>query len=576
MLQIIFNILNIKEKRKFFLISVLIIFSSFFELLGVGILYPFFNILFDDNFSNNEYYIKYLSIYELSYEQILIYSLACILLIYIFKNLFVFFVKFQIQIFAKNFRIRIFQDMMSKYLYLPYELVFKKSTENILKRINFSLEFSNTISFLLTLVSELLVLLLIIFFLLKINLKISLTVIIFFLISSLFIYLFTKKKLNFFGEEAHKKYQQLTKEILQSIGGIKEIKLFNKQNFFFEKMSKIQSKDSVLRLKTNLTLQFPSHLIEVACIVFILFIIFALVQNNSDNVEIISILAIYGVALARLMPCSTRILAALQNLKYSYPISKILYEELRDKEKFILYNHKNNLTTTKIKIKFNNKISIKNISYYYDNKKIKVLNNLNLNIKKGECIGIYGKSGSGKSTLSEILIGLLKPRLGKIFVDNISIDKNLKSWQEKIGIVSQNPYFLNDSIKKNITFGLNEKNIDNKKITSVIKETQLYEFIKKLPNKLNTIVGERGISLSGGQLQRIAISRALYLGSQVLLLDEATNSLDKKNEDLIFKLIKKLKKKITIIIISHQKRNFRICDDVYKLINGKLLKDKLH
>ena len=572
MIKKIFNILNSKEKIRIIIIFFLIVISSLFELLGIGILYPFLTILFDGDLLTNEYYTKYLSQYNLSRKQILNYSLLIILIIYISKNFFVFFTKWSIQSFGKKFRIRIFKDLITKYLFTPYEKILRITTESVLKKINFAMEFSSTIIHLLTLVSEILVLSFILILLFMINTKITTLVLSFFIILSLVIYLISKKKLSFFGKKVLEHYQNLSKHLLQSIGGIKEIKILGRQNFFFDKMSKIQFLDSEFRFKTGLMLQVPTHVIEICSITFILCVIFYLTQSDFSNIQIISIVGIYVVSFTRLMPSSTRILAALQNIKYNYPVFQMLEKELKNIDVSHLQN-KHHLKDKRGKeIKFIRNIKLKNIFFKYDKKKNYVFKKLNLKIKFGNIIGVYGKSGCGKSTLSEIIIGLLKPQRGEMLIDNVCAHSNIESWHKKIGVVSQNPYFLNDTIKNNITFGFSNKNISEKRIKNVIKQTNLEEVVKGLPNKINTIIGERGITLSGGQLQRLALARALYSGSKLLILDEATNALDKINEESIFKLIKKFKKKITIIIISHKISNFKYCDFVYKFKNGSLKK----
>ena len=192
-----------------------------------------------------------------------------------------------------------------------------------------------------------------------------------------------------------------------------------------------------------------------------------------------------------------------------------------------------------------------------------ILKNFNLKIEKNSCIGIVGSSGSGKSTFTDLVIGLLKPSSGLIRIDNSLLNDNINSWQNKISYVSQLPFFLNDTIEKNIAFGLSQKKIDRKLLVQVSKKAQIYNNIKKFKLKFKTRVGESGINFSGGQLQRIAIARALY-----------KKSLDSQNEKQFFKFLKTLRKQLTIIIISHKRENLLICDDIYKIENKKIKKLK--
>ena len=189
-----------------------------------------------------------------------------------------------------------------------------------------------------------------------------------------------------------------------------------------------------------------------------------------------------------------------------------------------------------------------------------------------EIVGILGPSGSGKSTLNNLVSGLLKPKNGKISIDELNIEENIKDWQKKIGFVPQQPFFTNDTIKNNIIFGENISKINIKLLNRAIKYAQLETLLKELPKGLNTYVGEKGVDLSSGQLQRISIARALYRDPKLLILDEATNALDIQNEKLFFESIRKLKGKLTVIINSHQKHNFYFCDKVYEITDKKLKK----
>ena len=228
------------------------------------------------------------------------------------------------------------------------------------------------------------------------------------------------------------------------------------------------------------------------------------------------------------------------------------------------------------KINFSNHILLKNISFSYKdrNKKNMLFERINLKIKKGEFIGIKGKSGSGKSTLMDIMLGLIKPTKGKIFVDNHEIKKNKILWQNTVSHIPQDIILLDESIKNNIALGEVSSEISKKQLNEAIKKSRLTDFIKKLPKKTNTIVGERGSKISGGERQRIGIARALYRNSEVLFLDETTSNLDKSTEIEFLKSINRIKKEKTIILISHSDTALKYCDKIYELKNKKIKKLK--
>ena len=215
--------------------------------------------------------------------------------------------------------------------------------------------------------------------------------------------------------------------------------------------------------------------------------------------------------------------------------------------------------------KVNPVIKFENISFGYEKSKLNVLKNINFEINKNESVGIIGSSGSGKSTLITLLMGMLKPQQGDIKCDNVSIYEDIYNWQNKISYVPQDVFLINDSIKKNIAFGLDEENIDNNKIQKVIDMVFLNNFIKSLPNGLDTVVGERGANISGGQKQRIGIARALYRNPKILIMDESTNSLDEFTENELIDDLFKFKKNYTLILISHNKSVFKNFDKIIDL-----------
>ena len=219
---------------------------------------------------------------------------------------------------------------------------------------------------------------------------------------------------------------------------------------------------------------------------------------------------------------------------------------------------------------FSNNIKLKNISFNYGTAKNIAVNNINIDITKGKSIGLIGKSGSGKSTLVDIIIGLLEPSTGEILIDDNNIGVKKISWQKQLGYVPQEVYLLDDTIRNNITFGIEKEEIDEKLLSDVIEKSQLKNLINSLPNKLDTIIGDRGARLSGGEKQRIGIARALYNKPKVIVFDEATSALDIYNENKILKEIYENKKDKTLIIISHRNNTVKYCDLIYVMEDGKI------
>ena len=271
-----------------------------------------------------------------------------------------------------------------------------------------------------------------------------------------------------------------------------------------------------------------------------------------------------------MIPSFNSLTAALATLR----IHQVKYDEisgdLEKLEKFInLFNKEEKKKKTENK--FKNKISLKNISFKFDGSDKIILNDISCEIKKGQSIGIIGKTGSGKTTLIDIILGVLQPTNGKIFVDNEEINENnLANWHSQIGYIPQDIYLIDDSIKKNIAIGIEEKEIDENTLNEAIKIARLEDFIQNLPQGINSKVGERGIKVSGGEKQRISIARAFYNKPSIIIMDEATSSLDNLTEKEFMESIDRVKNNATLIIIAHRLSTIKQCDFVFLLSEGKI------
>ncbi len=345
--------------------------------------------------------------------------------------------------------------------------------------------------------------------------------------------------------------------------------IYLKETFFLNTFEKIVKETSILNIKRQTLADIPKTIIEIIAIIIFIVVIIVIYSSNSNPSYFIPILGLYVGVSFKLMPALNRIIVASQNLrnasvsldKISNEVSKY-YENLQQIKEL---KHNNQVD----QIEFAHKINLKNIYFKYPTKKETLFENLNLEINYGETIGIKGKSGQGKSTLINMICGFIVPDSGLVSVDNKKIHNNIRGWRSNLGYIPQSTYLFNGTIKENICFSQNNE-IDEILFSNVIEMSQLKEVIENSPDKENTLVGERGILLSGGQAQRIALARCLYKNSKVLILDEATSSLDEYNEQKILESIKLLKRKKTIIIVSHRESTLSFCDKVFYLNNKNL------
>jgi ABC-type multidrug transport system fused ATPase/permease subunit len=571
---IVWKLLTKYEKKLFFILLFLILINSFFELFSIALLFPILNLLLNKDSSKFDWLIQNNLFKKISsgvFDPLIIFLFMFIFFFFI-KSIFnIYFVHFQNN-FIKELRIRFPEELIRKYFDAPYNFFFLRTSENILRNMSLAITFSSGVLALLTLISEILVTVLIVILLLSVNLPVTLSLIFFFAFASIIFIIFGKNRFYFLGVKAQEYSEKLNKEILQGFGAIKDIKLSGKESFFLNKFAKYNYVEAKYNYNRDFILQIPKIFIEFIVAVILIFVIFYMRNSSYNGNDIVVMVSILVLSCLRLMPCFTRIVAAVQKLQYLLPLNQILLNEIN------ISNSKLTVSNSDIEaqVLFKKKIEFKNIVYGYKNSNL-VLNNLNLSIKKYDCIGIFGDSGSGKSTFNDIIVGLLEPIKGDILIDSIKLtSKNFLGWKKKISYVSQFTYFINDTIEKNIAFGFENKNINKNLIKKCLILSQMLDVVKKLPQGINTKIGERGINLSAGQLQRISIARALYRNSEFLLLDEATSALDEENENLFLKTLENLKNKLTIVMISHKKNNFRICNKVFELKEGQLKKINIY
>ena len=390
----------------------------------------------------------------------------------------------------------------------------------------------------------------------------SITIFIFLLFTFIFI-LLSSNYLGSWGSARILNEKLRIKHTQEGIEGIKEIKLENAENEFIKKFSLPNILSLRAQAKHTTLLEVPRFGIELIALISIIIIIYIVYTNNNNNSDLLIIIGIFSASTFRILPSINKIIIAFQNLRFGIPVIDKLYEEILEN------NNEEKIKNIK-NILFNKSISLKNIYFKYPNRNEFVIESLNLEIKKGKSIGILGDSGSGKSTLISLIVGLIKPNQGEILIDNNNIENNLQSWRQSVSCVSQRIFLLDDTIKNNILFG--EKNINETNLNTSIKAARIEVFINSLPQGINTNIGERGIMLSGGQIQRIGIARALYKNPELLILDESTNALDSNTEMQLIDDLHLLNINCSLIIVSHKMSTLRKCEFLFKIEDKKIVK----
>jgi len=560
--QKIRQILPKNQKKSLLLLSGLLFIGMLFEILGLGILFPILTVLLDPEKMGiwlNE--IAYFDFSIYSYNEILIFCLVSIFVVYLSKTLFLVYLTYKQNIILENVVAHIQKRLYSKYLFQSYKNHLYKNLSQMMKDVQLeSIYFKNFFRSMLTLIVELALVSSIILTILYLEPVGAISIGLIFGSLALLYFQVTKGKIKKWGDKRQSLDSYISKILMNSLSGIKEVKLLDKENFFLDRFTKNNS-DKVKVASNHQTLtQISRFYLELITIVGMVSLILILISNGVNTSEIVTLLGVFVAAAFRMIPSINRIIAALQNLKYYTSSVEVINEEL--------FNIPLNKKDKPIPFEFTKKTTIENLDFSY--KKKKILEGINLVIQKGETIGIIGESGSGKSTLVDLLNGLLKPTKGTIKVDDRNIEEFITSWQLSIGYVGQEIFLIDDTIRANIAFGIEEEKIDHNKINQVLKASQLSKFIRELENGVETRVGDRGIQLSGGQRQRIGIARALYHNPSVLIFDEATASLDDQTEKQVMRSIYNLKQNKTMIIIAHRISTLNQCDKIYEIKHGQI------
>jgi len=537
-------------------------------MLSLGLLIPIMSLLVNKsenlNINGLDFFHSLLFDFNLNNNQKIIYFLLAILLIFLIKTIFFTFLNFFNFRIIANFNYEISKKVFRNYLFQDYIFFLSSNSSRLIQ--NLTKEIDNLVEIflvsLLLLINEIFILVAISLVLIFLNFQAYYVAFLFFGSSSLIFFLIIKNFLNKWSLLRQINQIKVLKCTQEGIRNIKELKIFSKENEFINYFNFYSSDYSRVQSNVNFLSSIPKHYIELIAIIVFVFGMYAFLLTGVNNEEIIITLSIFAAATLKILPSINRIINCIIKLKYAQPSVDAIYNE------FNLINDSCNFNLNKInskkKLILKEDIKVDNVSFKYENSKNFVFKNVNFKLPANKIIGFFGKSGSGKTTLIDLLIGLLTPTKGNIYVDGNDISKNLKEWKNNISYVQQSIYLIDSSIKANIVLGLKEGSINLKKIDDILNIVCLKDFVDNLPNKINTNVGELGNNLSGGQRQRIGIARALYFDRDVLILDEATNSLDHLTEEKIIQNICKLKNK-TIIFITHKKSLLKYCDIVFDL-----------
>ena len=582
MLKKIRYIFDRKQKIQIVILGIMIFIGGFLETLGVGAMMPVVTALITpgilmDYIERYDFLQKICGALHIdSVGEVAIALLISLMIIYVIKNLFILFMTYKQNDFISQNRNRMISRVLGEFLNRPYEQYLGADIPTVFRITDNDIPhmFSLVLSA-LQLASEVVVSCLIFIMMLIMDAKMTLFVVVLFGVMTLFIVKVFKPKLNRIGVKNQSIQSRIAKWRLQAIYGLKDVKVLNREEFFvrnYYESGKIGADVATTYAVMN---NIPRLMIETVFIVGVLGFIAIYINGGGDMGAIANTLVAFGVAAIRVLPSVNRINTYITQISYTQPSLDFVYQNLQEGMKTDAMLKERKANSQREKLKLENQIELKHITFQYPDGDKNIFTDAHMIVPKGKSVGIIGTSGAGKSTIVDILLGLLHAQEGEITCDGVDIFKNYESWLAQIGYIPQAIYLVDESIRENIAFGIDEKDIDEKRIWEVLEEAQLKEFVEGLPNGLDTTIGDRGVRLSGGQRQRIGIARALYHDPEILVFDEATSALDNDTEAAVMEAVNSFLGKKTMIIIAHRLNTIEKCDSIYRVDNEMLIQTTL-
>jgi ABC-type multidrug transport system fused ATPase/permease subunit len=566
-------LLSTNERISAAWLLVMILIMAFLDMIGVASILPFMAVLTNPEIIETNLIVNYLyrasNLFGVNNTQEFLFSLGILVFFLLiislsFKALTTY---FQVR-FVQMREYSLAKRLMEGYLNQPYSWFLNRNSADLGKTI--LSETGQVVGYgigpLLELMAKGTIAIALIILLILVDPKLAMIVSLLFGILYFFAFILMRDFLGKIGKERLYNNKIRFISLNEAFGAFKEIKLAGLEKIYVNRFSKSAKKYADNIVSSQIISQLPRYILEIVAFGgIIVLLLYLIIQTGSFN-KVLPTISLYAFAGYRLMPALQEIYAACTQLTFVGPSLDNLVKDMKNLKL-------NNMKLSANKMITYETIKLKNVYYDYPNSSRTTLKNINIDINVKTTVGIVGSSGSGKTTTIDVILGLLEPKSGQLEVDgNIISRENLVAWQNSIGYVPQHIYLADDTIAKNIAFGLESHEINLEAIQKASKIANLHEFvINELTEKYQTIIGERGIKLSGGQRQRIGIARALYHEPQILILDEATSSLDNETEKVVMEAVNNLGKNLTIIIITHRLSTVRNCDVIYKLDKGKIV-----
>ena len=561
--QMIWRLLKNSERRGLGMIFVMMLIGTVLEMFSLGLVVPIVGLLVNPDYIQRFPIVR--SIFgDLTTTQYVLVAMGLLVGVYMLKTFFLIWKTWVQRGFSNSVTERIAQDLYKNYLRQPYAFHLERNSAIMIRNSQQSASLmSGIIDPLLLIASEILVsggLLVLMLLLEPVG---SLSAIVVFGSFSVIFRRLTSRRIVKWGEALNFHKGMIIQHLQQGFGGVKDVKILGREDYFIAGYNRDLSGNAYVERRFAVVTTLPRFSMELLTIICLGILVSLMVLSDKAVTDILPVLSLFGAAAFRLLPTLSQVTNSFMSININRPILNNLYADLALTVPTI--------ATQKASSNLADRIDISSLSFQYANTTREVLSEVSINIRRGEAVGLIGSSGSGKSTLVDILLGLLEPTSGRVLVDGNDIHDNLRGWQDQIGYVPQSIFLTDDTLRRNVAFGLPKDQTDHNAVKSAIRSAQLEEFVASLPDGLDTIVGERGVRLSGGQRQRIGIARALYNNPDVLVLDEATSSLDTETEHGVMQAVQALQGEKTVIIVAHRLSTVEYCDRLYRLENARIV-----
>ena len=571
-------ILDRKQKINICFLGVMIFIGGLLETLSVSAILPVVWVIIDPvQAQENKYMQMVMQITGIDdVSRLIVPFLGLLIVMYTLKNAFLLLLASEQNRFIAYNRNKLISQVLREFLNRPYEFYLDADIPTVFRLTDSDIpNVFNILMALISLVTEAVVFVLLCFVLIATDWKLVLFMIVVFGLLSLLMLKVIKPRMASLGAKNQAIQSRIAKWRIQAIYGIKDVKVLHREAFFadnYESSGKVGASYSKKHAVMN---NIPRLLIETVFMASILSYIMIYIMTGHDATTLVPMLTAFGLAAIRLLPSVNRINTYMTDISYFRPCLDYVYENMNISE----ISRRNNQTLQPVDesktMRLKDKIELKNIVYAYPNTDKLIFDHASMVVPYGKSVGIMGPSGAGKSTIVDILLGLLKVHEGSITCDGVNIFDNYPAWLAQIGYIPQSIYLVDEPIRNNIAFGIADEEIDDDRIWQVLEEAQLKDFIKTLPEGLDTAIGDRGVRLSGGQRQRLGIARALYHNPEILVFDEATSALDNETEAAVMEAINSFHGKKTMVIIAHRLNTIEKCDMIYKVDEGQIVETTL-